>query len=102
MPRNFSISSGDSGGRAVGTMFIAFLVPRACSIPFDRGAAQPVIDRFTQPVIGNEHQRDGFGAPQVELAKIAEKIAGGFIDVAAWREIEVCGDSIGARDRVRS
>src|ERR1700694_5616741 len=84
MLRKRAISSGDSGGLAGWTIFILV----SCILfPPHRGAAQPVVDRFAETVMRHRHDRDGARRPGVEDAKIAEKIGGGLIEIAARGQI---------------
>src|SRR6202035_3928451 len=78
--RKRAISSLDSGGVDGWTIFIS-------SFPLHRGAAQPVVDRFAEAVMRHRHDGDGARAAQVERAKIAEKIGGGLIEIAARGQI---------------
>src|SRR5581483_12441099 len=82
MARNFAINSGDSSGVLDCTIFISKFQSAS-----DSGAAQPVIDGFTQSFLGDRHHRNGPRARCVERAKIAEKIGGGLIEIAARRQI---------------
>src|ERR1700744_594853 len=86
MLRNFAISSAESEGSGLvgGVMFI-FLIPDIRSFPPDGRAAQPVIDGFTQSMIRNGHHRNRPRRLGIERAKIAEKIGGGFPEIAALR-----------------
>src|SRR4029077_9971176 len=86
-----------AGGGAVGcTMFICL---KSRSFPPDGGAAQPVVDGFAQPVVGNGHHRDRRCRSRVERAKITEKIGGGFIQITASGQIHDGGGVFRARDR---
>src|SRR3979490_2511279 len=88
--RKRAISSGESGGAEAFTIFIFVtyvFLGRAFLVPLDCGAAQPVIDRFAEPVIRHRHHRDRVGAPGVEDAKITEKVGGGFLEIAARGQI---------------
>src|SRR6187402_1320386 len=92
MARKRATSSDESGGGAAGwTIFIliscsCFLIAvLGCSVPSHRGAAQPVVDGFAEPVMRDRHHRDGARAGQVERTKIAEKIGGVLIHIAPSR-----------------
>src|SRR3984893_2903848 len=94
MARKRAIRSGDRGG--VGwTIFI--LVSCSYSIPPDRGAAQPVVDRLAEPVMRHRHHRDAARAPRVEAAKIAEKIGGRLREIAARGQIHCYGCRVTSR-----
>src|SRR5260370_10291779 len=80
--RKRAISSGESSG-AAGCMIFIF-VTYAYSFPAHRGAAQPIVDGFTEPVMRHRHDSDGARAPRVQRPKITEKIGGG-LSVFAMR-----------------
>src|ERR1700682_6654765 len=93
--RNRAISSGESGGADGWTIFI--LVSCVSSFPAHCGAAQAVVDRFAKPVMRHRHDGDGARAPGIECAKIAEKIGGGLIEIAARRQIHHYGCRVNSR-----
>src|ERR1022692_3279333 len=93
--RKRAISSLDSSGADGWTIFI--LVSCVSSLPH-RGAAQPVVDRFAEPVMRHRHDRDGARAPGVERAKIAEKVGGRFRKIAAGGQIHHYGCRVNSRD----
>src|ERR1700689_649479 len=97
--RKRAISSLDSSGADGWTIFI--LVSCVSSFPPHRGAAQPVVDRFAEAVMRYRHDRDGARAAQVERAKIAEKIGGGLIEIAARGQIHHRGGRVNPRHRIR-
>ena len=103
MARNCAISSGESGGGGwlddVHCLSLARSVRHSRS---DRGAAQPVVDGFAEPVMRNRHHRDGARALGVERAKIAEKIGGGLIEIAARGQIHHRGRGVSSRHCVRA
>src|SRR5882757_5783166 len=81
-----AISSGESGDDGGGwTMFI--FVSWVYLFPPHGGAAQPVVDGLAEPVMRNRHHCDGARAFRIERAKIAEKIGGGFIEIAARGQV---------------
>src|SRR3984893_4736707 len=96
--RNRAIDSGESGGLAGFTIFI--LVSCVYSVPPNRSAAQPVVDRFAEPVLRHRHHRDGARALGVENAKIAEKGGVGLREIAMRGQIHPYGCAIhsGQRD----
>ena len=53
------------------------------SFPPHGGAAQPVVDGFAKTVMRNWHDRNRTRALGIERAKIAEKIGGGLVEIAA-------------------
>src|SRR3954466_14078839 len=57
------------------------------SIPPYRRAAQPVVDCLAQSVMGNRHYCDAARPCGIKRAKIAEKIGGGFVEIATRRQI---------------
>src|SRR5215471_17929989 len=81
--RNFAISSAESGGTEPFPIFIV----RSRSFPSHSRAAQPVVDGFAQSMRRDGHHRDSARLFGVELAKIAEKIRGGLIQITADRQI---------------
>src|SRR5260370_7017956 len=95
--RKRATNSGESGGAGGWTIFI--LVSCVASFPRHGGAAQPVIDRFAEPVMRYRHHRDGMRAPGVEDAKITEKIGGGLIEIAARRQIQHRSGRVNSRHR---
>src|SRR5450759_856223 len=95
--RKRAINSGESGGAEGWTIFI--LVSCVYSLPPHRGAAQPVIDRFAEPVMRHRHDGDGARAAGVERAKITEKIGGGLIEIAARGQIHHYGCCVNSRYR---
>src|SRR6202035_1918510 len=98
MARKRAIRSGDRGG--VGwTIFI--LVFCSYSIPPDRGAAQPVVDRLAEPVMRHRHHRDGARGLRVEGAKIAEKMGGGLRESGLRGQIHHRGREVCPRHRAR-
>ena len=60
---------------------LIFLTPR-------RGAAEPVVDRFAEPVMRDRHDRDGLRAGGIERAQMREQIGGRFDQIAARREVQ--------------
>src|SRR5258707_10456322 len=84
-----AISSGESGGADGWTIFI--FVSCTSLFPANRGAAQPIVDGFAEPVTRHRHDRDGARALRIERAKITEKIGGGLIDIAMRGQIHHCG-----------
>ena len=50
-------------------------------------AAQPVVDGLAEPVMRHRHHGDGARAFRIERAKIAEKIGGGLIEIAARGQV---------------
>src|SRR5258705_13370593 len=100
MARKRAISSGESGGAEGCTIFI--LVSCWCSFhsfPCHRGTAQPVIDGFAELVPGHRHDRDTMRALGVEGAKIAEKIGGGLVEIAACGQIHHRPRRVNSRHR---
>src|ERR1700688_2165289 len=97
--RKRAISSGESGGADGWTIFI--FVSCTSLFPPHRGAAQPIIDGFTEPVMRHRHDRDGARALGVERAKIAEKIGGGLIEIAMRGQIHHRGGRVKPRYRIR-
>src|SRR6202163_3305823 len=95
MARKRAINSGESGGAEGWTMFI--LVSCSYSFPRYRSAAQPVVDRLSEPVMRHRHHRDAARAPGVEGAKIAEKIGGGLGEIAAGGQIHDRGRRVNSR-----
>src|SRR6516165_5889115 len=96
--RNFSISSGESGGADDFAMFIFLaLCP---SVPPDGGAAQAIVDRLAQPLVRDRHDRDRARVPRIESTKIAEKIARGFSEIAARGQIHH-GDGVVQARKIR-
>src|SRR5713226_959666 len=95
--RKRATNSGGSGGAGGWTIFI--LVSCVPSFPRHGGTAQPVIDRFAEPVMRHRHHRDGMRALGVEAAKITEKIGGGLIEIAARRQIQHRGRRVNSRHR---
>src|SRR5258708_14398975 len=97
--RNRGISSGESGGADGWTIFILVSCLFSCvsSFPPHRGAAQPVIDGFANPVLRHRHHRDGARAPGVAGAKITEKIGGALIEIAARGQIHHYGCRVNSR-----
>src|SRR5579871_206254 len=83
--RNFAISSGESGGRDEFATFI-FLASSPCA-PSDGRAAQPVVDGISQSLVGNFHHGDGARIRRIESAKIAEKVACRFNEIASCRQV---------------
>src|ERR1700682_2088043 len=97
MARKRAINSGESGGAEGWTMFI--LVSCSYSFPRYRGAAQPVVDRLSEPVMRHRHHRDAARALGVEGAKIAEKIGGGLGKIGAGGQIHDRGRAVCPRPR---
>src|ERR1700759_3841451 len=86
MARNFSIRWGGSGGTAGFAIFIFVLGlsgDQGNLTPSDRGAAQPVLDGFAEPFLGDRHHGDGVGVALVEGAEVAEQIGGTLGEIAA-------------------
>src|ERR1700693_4834384 len=82
MARNRAIRSGERGGAAGWRVFIfvswlRLFLFSVSSFPLHRGAAQPVVDGFAEPVMRHRHDRNGARAPGIERAKIGEKAGGG-------------------------
>src|ERR1700760_1247588 len=79
-----AIRSCDNGGMAAAGFRVfmgasrSFRLLVCLSASADRGAAQPVVDRFAEAVVRHRHHGDAARALAVEAAKIAEKIGGGF------------------------
>src|SRR5258708_17689489 len=96
--RKRAISSGESGGADGWTIFISFSC--VLSFPPDCGAAQPVVDRFAEPLMRHRHHRDAARALSVEAAKIAEKIGGRFREIAARGQIHCYGRRVNSRPRM--
>src|ERR1041385_2392125 len=96
MERKRSISSGDSC--AAGDGWTRFM-PVSCSILPNCGAAQPVVDGLAEPVIRHRHHRDRARTSCIEGAKIAEKIGGGFSEIAALGQVHR-GGCMGSRHPV--
>src|SRR3954453_9639279 len=96
-PRNFAISSGESGGADGCTIFI--VIDR--SLPSHGRAAQPVVDGFAQSLVRDRNPCDRARILGVERAKIAEKIGGGFVEIAARREVHHRGRRLDARQGAR-
>src|ERR1700744_4494103 len=91
--RKRAIRSCDKGGMAAAgfTVFMGRLVVLVfllcCSASADRGAAQPVVDRFAEAVVWHAHHGDAARALAVEATKIAEKVGGGFRQIATLGKI---------------
>src|SRR5882757_4213565 len=97
--RKRAISSGGSGGTDGWTIFIAVCCFH--SLPSDRGAAQPVVDRFAEPVMRHRHHRDRARAPGIERAKITEKIGGSLNEIAARGQIHHGSHRVNSHNRIR-
>src|ERR1700739_1745609 len=94
--RNFAISSDESCGARGWTIFIV-VVSR--SFPSHGRASQPVVDGLAQSVRGDRHHGDQPRGACVESAKIAEKVGGGFIEIAACGQIHGRGSLLRAGKR---
>src|SRR5215831_7069954 len=68
------------------------------SVPSDGRAAQPVVDGFAETFVRDLHHGDRARAPGVESAKIAEKIARCFSEIAPSGEIH-CHEGIARAGR---
>src|SRR5882762_3506248 len=97
MPRNLAISSGESGGAVGCTIFIVF----DRSLPSHGCAPQPVVDGFAQSLVRDRHHRDRARVPGVERAKIAEKVGGGLIEIAARGQVHHRGRRLDAGQDAR-
>src|ERR1700738_2960842 len=106
--RKRAISSGESGG-AAGCMIFIFVtytysfamififVTYTYSFAAHRGAAQPIVDGFAEPVMRHRHDSDGARAPRVQRPKIAEKIGGGLSEIAMRGQIHHRGRRVNSR-----
>src|SRR5665213_4055792 len=106
MARKRAIRSGESGGVDGLAIFIVFSwllvllsLSGVPSIPRHRGAAQPVVDGFAEPVVRHRHDGDAARAAQVEGAKIAEEIGGRLRNVAIPGQIHHRNGRVNSRDR---
>src|SRR4051794_14504074 len=70
----------------------------ALLFPPHGGAAQPVVDGLAESMMRNRHHRNGARAFRVQRAKIAEKIGGGFIEIAARGQVHQVERRANSRD----